>query len=37
VFGMTEIIPIAETMSSYLWDTTLAIPIAEPIWQAGDF
>src|SRR6202521_2772785 len=24
VFGMTEIIPSAEMMSSYLWDTTLA-------------
>src|SRR5258706_3068220 len=23
VFGMTEIIPIAATLSSYLWDTTL--------------
>src|SRR5258706_7102381 len=25
VFGMTEIIPIAATLSSYLWDTTLDI------------
>src|SRR6266850_568435 len=24
VFGLTEIIPIAATLSSYLWDTTLA-------------
>src|SRR6267142_1998228 len=31
VFGMTEIIPIAATLSSYLWDTTLAKPTAEDI------
>jgi hypothetical protein len=27
VFGMTEIIPSAEHLSSYLWDTTLACSV----------
>src|SRR5882762_2390761 len=31
VFGMTEIIPIAATLSSYLWDTTLGSEAPPPL------